>query len=176
MQRDPAKMAYGYAQSRRAERDDQPMSMLEAAIFFGVLSLILDGIGAVIVRVTGIPFLLFGCLGGLATILIIMATGFVAARYTATINGVWAGIMVAAINSVFGQLIFIAAIPEYRELAFSGSQTGNAVSTASAIGMALGVVIGALGTIIGGAFFGFIGAAFSRLGVFRPQVEYGDEY
>jgi hypothetical protein len=176
MQRDPAKMAYGYAQSKRAARDEEPMSMLEAAIFFGVLSLIIDGIGAVIARVTGIPFLLFACLGGLATTLIIMVTGFVAARYTATINGVWAGVMVAAINSVFGQLIFIAALPEYRELMLSGSQTGDTVGTASAIGMALGVVIGAIGTIIGGAFFGFIGAAFAQLGIFRPKVEYIDEY
>src|SRR5688572_22587700 len=87
MQHDPAKVAYGYAEPRRAERDDQPMSMLEAAIFFGVLSLILDGIGAVIARVTGISFLVFACLSFFVTIFFIIAAGFVAARYTAVING-----------------------------------------------------------------------------------------
>src|SRR5262245_38441271 len=106
MQRDPAKMAYGYVQPTRAEQSDQPMSMLEAAIFFGAFSLILDGIGAVIGRIVGISFLPILCLLGLLHIAFVAAAGFVAARYTTTINGVWAGIMVAAINSVFGQLIF----------------------------------------------------------------------
>jgi hypothetical protein len=176
MQRDPAKMAYGYAESRPGESDDQPMSMLEAAIFFGVLSLILDGIGVVIARVAGINFIAVLCLGSFVTTIMIVATGFVAARYTAVINGVWGGIMVAAINSVFSQLILLAGLPEYRELMLRGSQSSGTVATGSAIGMALGVVLGAIGTIISGAFFGFIGAAISQLGIFRPRIEHGDEY
>lgn len=175
MHRDPAKMAYGYAQPKQSSADEQSMSMLEAAIFFGVISLILDGLGAVVARVTGVSFLVLMCLSFPISIFLTIATGFVAARYTAVINGVWAGIMVAAITSVFGQLIFVVALPDYRDLVLNRSQTADVVSTGSAIGMALGIVIGAIGTIIGGAFFGFIGAAFSQLGLFRPRYEYIDE-
>jgi hypothetical protein len=176
MQRGPAKSVYGYVESTRAAREEPPMSMLEAAIFFGVLSLILDGIGAVVARVTGIPSLFAMCLSFFVTMFLITVTGFVAARYTAVVNGVWAGIMVAAINSVFSQLIYYAALPEFREVGYGSSQSTGVISTGSAIGMVLGLLIAAIGTIIGGAFFGFIGAAISQLGIFRPQDGSADEY
>ena len=176
MQRGPAKSAYGYVEPTPAKQGDEPMTMLEAAIFFGVLSIILDGVGAVIARVTGIHFLVAICLSFFVTMFLIMITGFVAARYTAVINGVWAGIMVSAINSVFSQLIYYAALPEYREIGFGSSEAG-VISTGSAIGMVLGLIISAIGTMIAGAFFGFIGAAFSQVGIFRPKEDdYADEY
>lgn len=53
----------------------------EPATFFGTLVLILDGVA-----------------------------GFVAARYIAVVNGVWAGIMVASLDTVFGQLMFISIL------------------------------------------------------------------
>jgi hypothetical protein len=177
MQRDPTKMAYGYVQPTGAEQGEQPMSMLEAGIFFAVLSLLIDGISAIIGRATGVGVLFCLCGGLFATLACCAGAGFVGARYTAVVNGVWAGIMVAAINSVFSQLIYIAALPAYREWKFLDSQTSGTVSTGSAIGMVLGVIIGALFTMFGGAFFGFIGAAFSQLGIFRPKdVYYADEY
>jgi lysylphosphatidylglycerol synthetase-like protein (DUF2156 family) len=178
MQRERAKSAYGYVESTRAERAEQPMSMLEAAIFFGVLSLILDGIGAVVARVIGLDYRALVCLLFFVLIPLIMAAGFVGARYTTTINGVWAGVMVAAINSVFSQIIYVAALPEYRAAVTTSAETQQAIPGAIlGIVITIYVVVGGIVTILGGAFWGFIGAAIAQLGIFKPKdAYYADEY
>lgn len=173
MQHDPAKPAYGYAQPPAAERGDRPMTMLEAALFFGVLALILDGIGAVIGRATGLNVPVCIC----GNVFLYAAAGFVAARYTATVNGVWAGIMVASLDSVFGQLMFMGILPGYRGMMLSSAESQQLIpGGVLAMVIVLYVIVGAIGTVIIGSFWGFLGAAVSQLGPFRPKVAYYDEY
>ena len=177
MRRESIEVIPGHGDGAQPEGGDRPLSMLEAALFFGVLSLIVDGFGAVVGRVSGIGVSLCLCGTFLVTLAFCAAAGFVAARYTAVVNGVWAGIMVAALDAVFGQLIYFVALPEARELSLLGSQVPDGVAS-GAIGFAIifTVIIGAIVTIIIGAFWGFIGAAISHLGVFRPQTTFVEEY
>ena len=177
MQRQPAKGLPGHADDAHATEGDRPMSMLEAALFFGVLAIIVDGIGAVVGRLSGTAGGLCVCGTFLATLAFCAAAGFVAARYTVVVNGVWAGIMVAALDSVFGQLIYLVALPSYRELSLRGSQLPEGVSSgALTFAIVFTVIVGAIFTILGGAFWGFIGAALSHLRVFRPQAAYAEDY
>lgn len=173
MQRGPGGGAYGYAMPEPAEQGERPMSMLEAALFFGVLVLILDAIGAVIGRATGLHVPVLVC----ANVFIYAATGFVAARYTATVNGVWAGIMVASLDSVFGQMIYLAILPGYREL-LTTSAAAQRIIPIGIIGVVivLYVIVLAITTVIIGAFWGFLGAAIAQTGPFRPKYRYIDEY
>ena len=119
------------------------------------------------------------CLCGsfLITLALCTGAGFVGARYTAVVNGVWAGITVAALDSVFGRLIYLAVLPEYRELSLRGARLPEGVGGgALTFAIVFTVIVGAIFTILGGAFWGFIGAALSQSRAFRPQTVYTDEY
>ena len=177
MQRQPIGANPGHGAGAPPEGGDRPLTMLETALFFGVLALIFDGVGAVIGRASGAGMPLCLCGTFLVTLALCAAAGFVGARYTAVVNGVWAGIMVAALDAVFGQLIYLAVLPGYRELALRGSQLPEGVSSgALTFAIVSTVVIGAVFTILGGAFWGFIGAALSQSRAFRPKTAYAEEY
>ena len=173
MQRDPVGRAYGYRESAAREAGERPMNMLEIALFFGVLVLMLDAIGAVVGRAAGwgIPVCVCG------NVLFYAAAGFAAARYTTTVNGVWAGIMVAALDTVFGQAIVMAILPEYRALIMSSAESQELIpGGVLAVVMVLYVFGATISTFIVGAFWGLIGAALSHLGPFRPNDEYREAY
>jgi hypothetical protein len=174
MQRDPAKTAYGYAEPTRAERGEQPMSMLDAALFFGVLAVIFDGIGLAIGRVTGIDAPVLACINPL----LYVAAGFVGARYAAIANGVWAGIMTATLDTIFGTALIFLILPEYRDMFQQSSSMGSRLpSSFLVVGIIFVFIIMVVWTLLAGSFFGFIGGAISRVGIFRPKDDYyADEY
>jgi hypothetical protein len=145
------------------------MSMLEAALFFGVLVLIVDAIGSVIGRAVGVQFPVCICLN----VFFYAAAGFVAARYTATINGVWAGIMVAALDSVFGQLIFMAILPNYRASMMASAEAQQAIPIGIVgVVIVLYVIFTAIAVLLMGAFWGFLGAAMSQVGPWKAKVRW----
>jgi hypothetical protein len=169
----PGGGTYGYAMPEPAESRDQPMSMLEAALFFGILVLILDAIGAVIGRATGLNLPVCIC----GNVFLYAAAGFVAARYTAVINGVWAGIMTAALDATFGQLVFMGILPGYREMMTTSAETQQLIPIGIiGVVIVIYVLVAALMTMFVGAFWGFLGAAISQSGPFRPKVYYAEEY
>lgn len=173
MQRDPARQAYGYPAPASRPTGEQPMSMLEAALFFGVLVLILDAIGAVVGRAVGWNAPLCACVN----VFFYAAAGFVAARYTATVNGIWAGIMVAALDTVFGQAIILAILPEYRAMLMSSAETQQAIpGGVLAVVAVIYVLVATISTFILGSFWGLIGAAIARSGPFRPKEDYLEAY
>jgi hypothetical protein len=173
MQRTPTNAAYPYADPDPQQEGERPMTMLEAALFFGVLVVILDAIGAVIGRATGLNIPVCVC----GNVFLYAAAGFVAARYTATINGVWAGIMAAALDTIFGQLVFMAILPGYREMIMSSAESQQMIPVGVlAIVLVLYVFGATIATVIVGAFWGFLGAAVAQLKPFRPAVHYVEEY
>ena len=173
MHQGPTRAAYPHANASRREQGEAPMSMLEAALFFGVLAIILDGFGLMIGRFTGADAPVLACLNPLLYI----AAGFVGARYATVANGVWTGIMTATIDMIGGLMLTFLILPQYRDM-FQESSTLGSRLPASFVMVGGGVlfVIIVVSTLISGSFFGVIGAAFSRLKPFRPQETYAEEY
>ena len=153
-------------QAYEMEEPERPAGLMEAIILFGGLVVIFDGIGAVIGRLTAVNVPVCACLN----IFLYAGAGFMAARHWTIANGVWAGIGVASIDAVLGQVLIAAILPNYREL-ITGQieQVSDGVLIAVLVGALFAMVIGAL---ISGALFGAIGAAISHSGPFRPKYIY----
>lgn len=149
-----------------AAEDERPMGLLEAIILCGGLVVILDGIGAVIGRLNGLDVPVLACLN----LFFYIGAGFIAARHYTKANGVWAGVAVAAIDAVLGQLLIAAILPTYRDApAELIAQIPDGFLIAIIIGAVLATMISVL---IGGAICGAIGAALSHAGPFRPRYSY----
>jgi hypothetical protein len=147
--------------------DERPSGMLEAIILFGGLAIILQGIGAVIGRLNGIPFAVCACFNPF----LYAAAGFMAARHWTIANGVWAGIAVASLDAVLGQLLSALILPEtYR------NAQAELVAALPGGALIFIIVIAVFATLIGvllfGSLFGVIGAAISHSGPFRPRYRY----
>lgn len=145
---------------------ERPMGLVEAIVLFGGLAIILDGIGAVIGRLVGINVPIFACLN----IFLYIGAGFVAARHSTIPNGIWAGIGAVSLDTVLGQLLLFAILPNYQgAITDQLKEASSSLLVAVTIGAIFGTVIGAL---IIGALFGVIGAAISHAGPFRPKYIY----
>ena len=150
--------------ARDAENESAPMGLLEIVGLFGGLTILLSGSGVVFERLTGISLIGLPCLMPF----FYGAAGFAAARYGTIANGVWAGIMVAAIDTLAQMLLVM--------LNMSGtydrvrSQIAEQ-APAGLVGMI--IVFVAIGTLvnvlIGGSLFGALGGAIAQARPFRPR-------
>lgn len=144
--------------------DAATMGLLEIAALFGGAGILIQGFGVVIERLTGTNLAALACL----TPFLYTGAGFVAGRYGTLANGVWAGIMVAAVNALAGFLLSLLNLPgDYRGL------TGQLAAQVPA--GVIGVIIVAavfsilLNVLLGGSLCGALGGAIAQARPFRPR-------
>ena len=143
------------------ERIAQPLGLLEIGFLYGGLAFLIDGFSLVL------TYGLHPFFAGLQCFLplIYIAAGFTAARYTAVANGVWAAIMVAALDTICGMglLLFL----QRAEMAQAAELMALLPSTALALIIPITVVGIVVRVIIGGLIWGGIGGKLAQS--FRPR-------
>lgn len=141
-----------------------PMGLLEIAALFGGLSILLYGFGVVIERLSGTDLTALSCLMPF----FYGAAGFAAARYGTIASGTWAGIMVAAVNTLAQMVLVLLNISgTYGRIQNQITEQAPAVFVGMiivfvAIGMAINV-------LIVGSLFGALGGAIAQARPFRPR-------
>lgn len=148
------------------DRSDQPamMGLLEVVSLCGGILVLVQGFGLVLGRLSGTNVALLSCLSPFFYI----GAGFLAGRYTTIANGVWAGIAVAAIDTVVGMIFSLFSLPS------NFAQLQGQLTTAVPAGL-VGVVIViavlgmSLNVLITGSLCGAIGGAIAQSRPFGPR-------
>lgn len=140
------------------------MGLLEIVALCGGVLILVQGFGLVFGRLSGTNVALLSCLSPFFYI----GAGFLAGRYATIANGVWAGIAVAAIDTVLSMIFAMFSLP-------SGFEQMQRQLTASVPAGFVGVIIViavlgmALNVLIGGSLCGAIGGAIAQSRPFRPR-------
>jgi len=140
------------------------VGLLEIVALCGGVLILVQGFGLVFGRLSGTNVALLSCLSPFFYI----GAGFLAGRYATIANGVWAGIAVAAIDTVLSMIFAMFSLP-------SGFEQMQRQLTTSVPAGFVGVIIViavlgmALNVLIGGSLCGAIGGAIAQSRPFRPR-------
>ncbi|HEY8600676.1 MAG TPA: hypothetical protein VIL85_19725 [Thermomicrobiales bacterium] len=141
-----------------------PMGLLEIVALCGGILILIQGFGLVFGRLSGTNVSLLSCLSPFFYI----GAGLLAGRYATIANGVWAGIAVAAIDTVVGMVFALFSLPSGFE------QMQRQLGTAAPAGLVgfiivFVVILACLNVLIVGSLCGAIGGVIGRSGPFRPR-------